>query len=103
MALEIAALGAHDRPARDAPARGDRDFHRTPAGAAEFDAARRRLLAAREIRGVGRALIEAVAQQARAAGAQRCYWLTQQDNHAARALYDKVARFHGFIRYDVAL
>jgi len=34
---------------------------------------------------------------------QRCDGLTQQDNHAARALYDKVARFHGFIRYDVAL
>ena len=51
-------------------------------------------------RGVARALIGAVADAARAAGAQRCYWLTQEDNTTARTLYDKVARFQGFIRYD---
>jgi len=28
------------------------------------------------------------------------YWLTKQDNARARILYDKVARFAGFIRYD---
>lgn len=53
--------------------------------------------------GVGRALIAAVADAARAQGCSRCYWLTQQDNTTARALYDQVARFAGFIRYDVAL
>lgn len=145
MALEIVALGAHDRPEWDVLARGYKAFYRTPTGAAEFDAAWSRLLAARDVhglgarldgrlvgivhylfhastwapsvcylqdlftdpeargRGVARALIETVAQQARADGAQRCYWLTQQDNHAARALYDKVAHFNGFIRYDIAL
>lgn len=51
-------------------------------------------------RGVARALIEAVAEAARRAGASRCYWHTQQDNAVARALYDRVARFSGFIRYD---
>ena len=32
--------------------------------------------------------------------ASRYYWQTKQDNARARALYDKVARFAGFIRYD---
>jgi GNAT superfamily N-acetyltransferase len=53
--------------------------------------------------GVARALIEAVAVQARAHGAARYYWLTQQHNAAARALYDKVASQRGFIRYDFPL
>ncbi len=50
-------------------------------------------------RGLGRALIEAVADKALEAGANRVYWLTQEDNHAARALYDKVAARSGFIQY----
>lgn len=53
--------------------------------------------------GAARALIERVAQAARDRGASRLYWTTQQDNDRARALYDKVARFHGFIRYDYPL
>jgi GNAT superfamily N-acetyltransferase len=51
-------------------------------------------------RGVARALIAHVAEAARAAGARRYYWLTQEHNTTARALYDRVAAFHGFIRYD---
>ncbi|WOB08671.1 GNAT family N-acetyltransferase [Piscinibacter gummiphilus] len=54
-------------------------------------------------RGVARALIHAVAAAARETGAQRYYWLTQEHNHTARALYDKVAQFQGFIRYDYTL
>lgn len=54
-------------------------------------------------RGVARALIDAVADAARARGCARYYWLTRQDNAVARALYDKVARFKGFIRYDYPL
>ena len=50
--------------------------------------------------GVTRALIEAVAAAARSRGCPRYYWQTKQDNTRARALYDKVARFAGFIRYD---
>lgn len=53
--------------------------------------------------GAARALIEAVAAAARRRGASRLYWLTKQDNSRARALYDKVARFAGFIRYDYPL
>jgi len=51
-------------------------------------------------KGIARSLIEAVVREARAAGAARCYWHTQEHNATARALYDKVARFNGFIRYD---
>lgn len=51
-------------------------------------------------RGVAGALIAAVAQAARAAGASRLYWLTQENNRTARALYDRVAQYKGFIRYD---
>jgi len=53
--------------------------------------------------GVARALIEAVADAARAKGAERYYWLTQEQNAVARALYDKVGKYHGFIRYDYPL
>ena len=47
--------------------------------------------------------IEAVAQAARDRGAARFYWQTKEDNATARALYDKLARFRGFIRYDYPL
>jgi GNAT superfamily N-acetyltransferase len=50
-------------------------------------------------RGVGRALIEAVYDQAQAAGAERVYWLTHETNETAQALYDKVAKRTGFIQY----
>jgi len=51
-------------------------------------------------RGVATALIEAVAEAARSRGAVKYYWLTKEDNRTARALYDRIARFHGFLRYD---
>jgi GNAT superfamily N-acetyltransferase len=49
--------------------------------------------------GLGRALIEAVEQEARARGASRVYWLTHESNTVARALYDKLAESPGFIQY----
>jgi GNAT superfamily N-acetyltransferase len=54
-------------------------------------------------RGVARALIAAVGDAARAASATRCYWLTHETNAVARTLYDKVGKFHGFIRYELPL
>ncbi|WP_461009222.1 GNAT family N-acetyltransferase [Streptomyces capparidis] len=54
-------------------------------------------------RGAARALIERVAREARSRGAARLYWTTKEDNASARALYDKVARHNGFIRYDLPL
>lgn len=49
--------------------------------------------------GVGRALIEAVYDKARQAGASRVYWLTQTTNTQARILYDQVADDSGFMQY----
>ena len=54
-------------------------------------------------KGVARALIEAVAQIARKQGATRYYWLTQEHNAVARVLYNKIAQYRGFIRYDYPL
>ncbi len=50
-------------------------------------------------RGAGRALIEAVTERAREAGASRVYWLTHEANATARFLYDRVADRPGFIQY----
>ena len=50
-------------------------------------------------RGLGRALIEAVYQEARAAGASRVYWLTHETNTTARGVYDTLADRPGFIQY----
>jgi GNAT superfamily N-acetyltransferase len=50
-------------------------------------------------KGVGRALIEAVYERARAAGAPRVYWMTHETNTTAMMLYDKVATRSGFVQY----
>jgi GNAT superfamily N-acetyltransferase len=49
--------------------------------------------------GIGRKLIEAVYERAKAQGASRVYWLTHESNATARALYDKLADRPGFIQY----
>ena len=49
--------------------------------------------------GVARALIEWMTQDAEAHGATRLHWHTTQDNSNARAFYDTVGRFKGFITY----
>lgn len=53
--------------------------------------------------GVGRALIEAVYDAARAAGSKRVYWHTQNHNVTARALYDRVGDNPGFMVYQKML
>ena len=50
-------------------------------------------------RGVGRALINAVYEQAKTAGSPRVYWLTHETNSVAMQLYDKVADKSGFVVY----
>jgi len=59
------------------------------------------LFAAPELRGkgVGRALIEHVYAAALAAGASRVHWLTQESNHTAMQLYDRIAAKSGFLQY----
>ncbi|MBV9554148.1 MAG: GNAT family N-acetyltransferase [Alphaproteobacteria bacterium] len=59
--------------------------------------------AAVRVTGCGRALIERVAAAARERDCLRLYWTTKEDNATARLLYDRLARFNGFIRYDYAL
>jgi GNAT superfamily N-acetyltransferase len=49
--------------------------------------------------GVGRALINAVYDRARAAGSTRVYWQTHETNVVAQKLYDAVAERSGFIVY----
>jgi len=50
-------------------------------------------------KGVGRALIHGVYEQAKLAGSGRVYWLTHETNHTAMQLYDKVAERSGFVVY----
>jgi GNAT superfamily N-acetyltransferase len=54
-------------------------------------------------RGIGRALIEGVYDRARSAGIRRVYWQTQESNAAGRLLYDKVAKYSGFIVYTAEM
>jgi GNAT superfamily N-acetyltransferase len=50
-------------------------------------------------KGVGRALITAMYEQAKRAGSSRVYWQTHETNHTAMQLYDKVADRSGFVVY----
>ena len=53
--------------------------------------------------GVGRALIEWLAERGRAEGWLRIYWQTARDNTRAQALYDKLAERTDWLRYDMDL
>jgi GNAT superfamily N-acetyltransferase len=145
MTIDIKPFTPQDRAAWEVLARGYKEFYRTPTTDAEYVTAWNRLLASKEVhglgawldgrlvgiahflfhtgtwvptccylqdlftlsglrgKGVGRALIEAVANEARRRNAQRYYWLTADDNVIARRLYDKVAKYQGFIRYEYAI
>lgn len=50
-------------------------------------------------KGVGRALIEAVYDAARAQGLPRIYWQTHETNETAMKLYDRIAEKSGFLVY----
>lgn len=49
--------------------------------------------------GVGRALIAAVYGRADDAGASRVYWNTEETNHVARTLYDRLGTLTPFVQY----
>lgn len=53
--------------------------------------------------GVGGALIDHVREWAVKFGAVKVYWLTMNDNVAARSLYDRVATSTGFVHYEIEL
>jgi GNAT superfamily N-acetyltransferase len=50
-------------------------------------------------KGVGKALIQRVYEQAQLAGSPRVYWQTHQTNLAAMHLYNQVAEHSGFVVY----
>ncbi len=52
-------------------------------------------------KGVGRALIKAVQDEAGKIGVKNVYWMTHETNTTARKLYDSAARRTGFIEYDL--
>lgn len=49
--------------------------------------------------GIGRSLIEAVYKFADENGTPSVYWLTQDHNHVARRVYDRIASLTPFIKY----
>ncbi len=49
--------------------------------------------------GAGRALINAVYDEAKSRGLSRVYWHTDKGNQTARKLYDKVATLSDFVHY----
>lgn len=49
--------------------------------------------------GIGRALIEEVYDFARSKECNRVYWVTQEDNAAARSLYDSLATKTDMVQY----
>jgi GNAT superfamily N-acetyltransferase len=50
--------------------------------------------------GIGRALIEAVVEQARSQGCTAVYWQTHETNATAQRLYRQVAQRSGFLVYQ---
>jgi GNAT superfamily N-acetyltransferase len=54
-------------------------------------------------KGVGRALIQGVRDEAVRRGCTRLYWMTRESNVTARKLYDAVAKKDDFVRYVVPL
>lgn len=53
--------------------------------------------------GAGRALIAHVREWAEDTGCEKVYWITDEGNARARALYDDVATATGFVPYEIAL
>ena len=53
--------------------------------------------------GVGQALIRHVRKWADDAGCGKVYWLTQETNATARAMYDRVAESTGFVHYEIPI
>lgn len=54
-------------------------------------------------RGIGGALIAALAERGRREGWLRLYWQTARDNERAQRLYDQVAQRTNWLRYDLDL
>jgi ribosomal protein S18 acetylase RimI-like enzyme len=53
--------------------------------------------------GIATALVQALIAKGRAEGWCRVYWITEDDNAAAQAMYDRLGTRTGHVRYKVAL
>jgi GNAT superfamily N-acetyltransferase len=53
-------------------------------------------------KGVGRALIDDLVEQAKAKGWSKLYWHTDENNITARRLYDQYAKADGHVRYRMS-
>ena len=53
--------------------------------------------------GVARHMIETLIQMGKEQNWYRLYWHTDDDNHTARALYDKIGTLTDYVKYDVPL
>jgi GNAT superfamily N-acetyltransferase len=51
-------------------------------------------------KGIGKALILALEEPAKAMGSEKIYWETRKDNHVARLLYDSIAELSEFVTYN---
>ena len=128
MAVEIAPLAPADSAEWEVLARGYKTFYRTRLPDEDYERAWRTLRAGESVHGLGARvdgrlvgiahyLFHAqtwtpdccylqdlfTADDARRRGATRFYWLTREDNRTARALYDRIAAWKGFLRYDYPL
>ena len=54
-------------------------------------------------KGLGRALIDAVLEEAKKAGSERLYWNTDRTNETARKLYDSYVQESGKVQYRIKL
>ena len=54
-------------------------------------------------KGLGRALIDAVMEEAKKAGSSRLYWNTDRTNETARKLYDTYVSESGKVQYRIPL
>lgn len=52
---------------------------------------------------IGKALIEALTEEAKKHDCAKVYWHTQESNHTAQRLYDWIAIKPGMIKYDILL
>lgn len=51
-------------------------------------------------KGIGKALILALEEPAKAMGSEKIYWETRKDNTVARKLYDSIAELSEFVTYN---
>ncbi|NCW87126.1 MAG: GNAT family N-acetyltransferase [Oxalobacteraceae bacterium] len=118
--IQVFPLCEHHRSDWQLLAEGYKAFYKTPTSGHEYELAWARLMAGNLVRGLGASVdgdmvgIAHFIHHASTWANQICYlqdlftapkfyWLTQENNAVARVLYERVASYNGFIRYDFSL